>query len=370
MQFPFGQETNMPFCVNKRSAYTNQLLNIPTTPRQPDSAVNFYANEILESIHFYGEINPNDSVCYVGPKRKGVTSQMVESKLVSHFSSRQESDLSLPVVQYEDFCKRPNKVEVQGNACDKIFMYECTDLIMDKPQFFKSIHSFLNPKEGILLLFDNLTCAPSFAKGGTYNAVSTSVKEGLKETLKSLLDSDYDVEWDIIDLPMVFDCRRWFERLYTTWNTSSAVEIMRGSEFHEYISRMLRGPLMYTAWDPNGYVRINEQVFITIARPRIPRHSSQMSIKRCLYSFGKRNNEKSKMEKDKNEECTLYLEPAWKPLVAKHVGNMIQRSFPRLDQAMVNRQAEWWGTVNADRWNSMDSSRIPRKRLNIFKTKQ
>ncbi|KAF7251395.1 hypothetical protein EG68_09419 [Paragonimus skrjabini miyazakii] len=369
MQFPIDRKTTMPFCVKKRNAYSNQLWNLPTTPRQPDFAENFYANEILESIHFYGEINPGDSVCYIGPKRKGVTSEMVESKLFSHFSSRKESDLSLPVVHGEDFCNRPNKVEVQGTVCDKIFIYECMDLILDKSQFFKSIHSFLNPKEGILLLFDRLTCAPSFVKGGNYSAVSTSVKEGLKETLKCLLDSDYDVEWDIIDLPMVFDYRRWFGRLYTTWNTSTAIEVMRGSEFHEYINRMLRGPLMYTAWDPNGYVRINEQVFITVARPRIPRHSAQMSIKRYPYAFGKRNSEKIKIGMDKNEECTLYLQPAWKPLVAKHVGNMIQRSFPRLDQAMINRQAEWWGTVNANEWNLMDSSRIPRKRLNIFKTK-
>ncbi|KAF8562522.1 hypothetical protein P879_08377 [Paragonimus westermani] len=271
------------------------MLELPSTLRQHGLAEKFYANEILESIYFYGEINPGDSVCYIGPKSKGVTSDVVESKLFDHFRSRKESGSSSPVAQCEDFYKRPNKVAIQRNVCDKVFIYECTDLLIDRSRLFKSIHSFLNPREGILLLFDRLTSAPRFTKEGDYNTVSTSVKENLEESLKCLLDSDYDVEWDvsllhIIDLPMVFDCRRWFERLYTTWDTSSVVEVMRGSEFPEYIDRMLRGPLMYTAWDPQGYVQVNEQVFITIARPRIPRHSSQMSIKRCLQSFGKRNN--------------------------------------------------------------------------------
>ncbi|KAA0187882.1 hypothetical protein FBUS_06627 [Fasciolopsis buskii] len=191
------------------------------------------------------------------------------------------------------------------------------------------------------------------------------VTVGLRETMEALLRAGYSVSWDIIGVPLLVSLTEWLDAIRESHERchKPESEVLEGF-FHDATS-LISGSLKYTTLDETNCVNLNQSLFIIVARPHIPPGSQRLSVRRFAFSFNGSSNRAADWT-DKKRKCTLKLTPEMKQYVTETLPEMIQRSFGRLDWTKENRRAEWWGTVHAEKWISIDSSRIPRNRLNFF----
>ncbi|RTG88334.1 epidermal growth factor receptor kinase substrate 8 [Schistosoma bovis] len=216
-----------------------------------------YAREIVEIIHFYGELNETDSVCFIerislDPSEEKISKYLANNKYQSHHLN----DLKI----------------LKLNVYDKIIIYECVGL---KKEFFEHALKHLEKAEGKLLIIKKLQ--NWIGKFNDGQCEQSAIE--MNSLFRDLLDAGFNIQWDVIDLPIDINYNRWFESV---------------SYCSERLIHNMKASLKYIPLDREN-IRMNEQLLIIIASPKLPTDCEFKPIKRSLKSKHKSTN-----------KCSLY----------------------------------------------------------------
>lgn len=140
-----------------------------------------YAREIVEIIHFYGELNETDSVCFIerislDPSEEKISKYLANNKYQSHHSN----DLKI----------------LKLNVYDKIIIYECVGL---KKEFFEHALKHLEKAEGKLLIIKKLQ--NWIGKFNDGQCEQSAIE--MNSLFRDLLDAGFNIQWDVSRLNFV-----------------------------------------------------------------------------------------------------------------------------------------------------------------------
>ncbi|TPP57059.1 hypothetical protein FGIG_01958 [Fasciola gigantica] len=319
---------------------------------------------IVEIAQFYGEIDEYDTICCIEPYHTKAEQSL---SFILNKNRTNKNEASTQNCASEKLIKRTTVLPLynlknHGDAYDKIILRDCANLVHDKYTCFQSMKQHIKQCDGKLIFVDRDPFWSS--QENTALREIHPVNIGLKETMEVLLRTGFAVNWDLVEIPVLLPFTEWLEEIRESHRRYQKSGEVLGGFLHD-AARLISGPLKYTTWDETECVSLRQPVFVIVASPQIPPGSEQLSIRRFAFSFNGSSNQTEDLS-NKKRKCTLKLTPEMQQYAGETLSQMIQHSFGCPDWTKQNRKAEWWGTVNAEKWISMDSSRIPRKRLNFF----
>ncbi|XP_018647882.1 hypothetical protein Smp_035250 [Schistosoma mansoni] len=252
-----------------------------------------YAREIVEIIYFYGELNETDSVCFIerislDSSKENISKYLANNKYQSHHSN----DLKT----------------LKLNVYDKIIIYECVGL---KKEFFGHALKNLEKAEGKLLIIKKLQ--NWIGRFNDEQCEQSAIE--MRSLFKDLLDAGFNIQWDVIDLPVEMNYHRWFE----------SVSCCSGNLIHD-----MKASLKYIPLDHEN-IRMNEQLLIIIASPKLHTDFGFKPIKRSLKSKYKPTN-KCSLYQNTTDVWPLFMTPQIKNIVNEQARKIILNSIKPINK--------------------------------------
>ncbi|VDQ06253.1 unnamed protein product [Trichobilharzia regenti] len=146
-----------------------------------------YIKEIIEIIHFFGELCETDSICFIEKRmmdsdfkydryKNDILKLLTNNRPKIH----SQNDLKTPILK----------------LFDKIIVFDCVDLIEKKKNFFQQALNHLEKTAGKLIIIKKLrkwTTTFDEEQSGKFNTEWTSI-------LTDLLDAGFNIQWDVSNL--------------------------------------------------------------------------------------------------------------------------------------------------------------------------
>ncbi|CAH8483126.1 unnamed protein product [Heterobilharzia americana] len=215
-----------------------------------------YTKEMIEIIHFYGELNETDSICFIEQRATHINSM---------HNSESINNIPKLLINNKPIIHCPYNLKM----FNKIILYDCVNLIRKKKEFFQNTLYYLDKMEGKLLIIKKL----EKWKTTFDEKQSEQFQNEWKSTFSALLNAGFNIEWDVIDIPVNVNYRLWLQSM----NNDS-----------EYLIRNMNASLKYIPLN-NERIRLNEQLLIIIASPKLQTDCKANSIKRSVHSLRKQN---------------------------------------------------------------------------------
>ncbi|CAL8078869.1 unnamed protein product [Calicophoron daubneyi] len=206
----------------------------------------------------------------------------------------------------------------------KIIMYDCSNLVTNKLAFFNKCRLYLHRSQGVLLIINRVPFTPpsTLSQSSLYE-----LNENIKEIIESLLESGFDVDWDVTQIPVITSRTKWVEMLKCSCQNESSPSNQGSTENTTLmLRRMISGPLKYTPWDENGQLKLNEQLIVVIAHPRIPPESSTVTVRRCIHPYGVRFGSEHS-HKVESHQISLAVNPEIQKLLIANLPRIMKNSL-------------------------------------------
>ncbi|CAH8438240.1 unnamed protein product [Schistosoma turkestanicum] len=252
-----------------------------------------YAKKIVEIIRFYGEMNETDSVCFIerntlDPSKEDILEHLAANKYESHHSNE------LKILKL--------------NVYDKIIIFDCASL---KKEFFQHAFSHLEKTEGKLMIIMKLQNWISKFNDEQYNQFVTE----RRSLFRDLLDAGFNIQWDVINVAVNMNSRRWFENV---------------KHCSEHLIHDINALIKYVPFE-NENVRVNEQLLIIIASPRLRKNCEFKSIKQSPKSKNKLSNKRNLYQNTTNI-WPLCVTPQLKDIVNEQLSKIVLHSMESLNK--------------------------------------
>ncbi|PAA89296.1 hypothetical protein BOX15_Mlig009251g1 [Macrostomum lignano] len=357
----YGPESPRPFSVISERYQRDVPIQRQLPAIDDGSQFSFgdeYNKAICDSVSRLAEINVDDLVCYVGPK-KGSLAKVLEQRLklvkgiqevtpgeivyeaaktgrlipVSVVNSEAEEHFSQLASQRDDDEDSP------PIRYDKVIVRDSLEYLQDRKTFYMNAMRCLRPQGSLLIIqrpADMITLP-------YYSEARDRVQDSdvpVVDTINEIQSLGFDVEWDIIALPVLLSRTQWLTLLYHRY--PNHLEVTSDADVTSGVRELSEGSLKYM-WDRLEFT--DRLLFVSVSQPlqsdALPecrRHGgSVLTTEPAPLIF------------------TMPISPEMRPMVRDDNSEELERNR----RLAAESRKEWFGTFCMENWRHVDSSVIP-----------